>query len=161
MASFPRVSKFLGKIKQLESSGGKDFGHQTITNPESVQYGTTAIGNYGLMPNTVKELINRRRINGTITPDMQELDEKTPDDIKTHLETHPELEQQLAEDLANHVLKKQQGDEDKAAYSWKFGHNTPPENISDETLNNSGRVQEFRRLKTLMDKPNPDDSEGQ
>lgn len=140
---------------QVESSGGKDTDHPVVTAP-NLQQGTRAIGRYGLMPNTVKELVNRRRLRGTVSPDMMDLTDLPPEEIKARLEASPELEEQFANDLANHVIQRQGGDEDKAAYSWIQGHNLSPDEIKPETLEQSPYVQKFRRVnETLNPKPTP------
>lgn len=144
---------FLNKIMQVESSGGKDYNHPVITAP-NLQEGTRAIGRYGLMPNTVKELVNRRRLRGTVSPEMLELTDLPSEEIKARLEASPELEDQFANDLATHVLQRQGGDEDKAAYSWIQGHNLSPNEITPETLDQSPYVQKFQRVnQTLNPKP--------
>lgn len=43
-------------IMALESSGGRDLAHATIENPRSIHRGTAAIGRYGMMPVTLREL---------------------------------------------------------------------------------------------------------
>jgi len=149
MPKVPNTKEFLQKIQQLESSGGKDFEHPVIT-ASNLQQGTRAIGRYGLMPNTVQELVNRRRLRGTVSPDMVELAQLPPEEMKAKLEANPDLEDQLAEDLAQHVIRRQKGDEDKAAYSWIQGHNLNPKDISPENLEESPYVQKYRKLKQLM-----------
>lgn len=143
---------FLNKIMQIESSGGKNVNHPVVTAP-NLQQGDQAVGRYALMPNTVKELVNRRRLRGTVSPEMLDLTQMAPDQLKQHLATNPELEEQLANDLSTHVIRKQGGDEDKAAYSWIQGHNLNPNQITPDTLNKSDYVQKFRRVsEALKDK---------
>ena len=151
----PNIQKFLEKIEQIESSGGQNTNHPVITAPNA-QQGTSAIGRYGLMPNTVKELVNRRRVRGTASPDMIDLAQSPPDVIKAKLEASPELEDQFANDLANHVIQRQGGDEDKAAYSWLQGHNLTPDEITPDQLDSSDYVNKFRRLGPMLNK-NPED----
>ena len=157
MPTPPNIQKFLSKIEQIESSGGQDTNHPVITAP-NLQQGTSAIGRYGLMPNTVKELVNRRRIRGTASPDMMDLSQAPPEVIKAKLEANPDLEDQFANDLANHVIRKQDGDEDKAAYSWLNGHNLTPDDITPDQLNSSDYVNKFRRLGPMLNKNLEDDN---
>lgn len=147
----PNIKDFLQKIEQLESSGGKNTEHPVIT-ADNLQQGTRAIGRYGLMPNTVQEIVNRRRLRGTVSPEMLDVSKMNPDDMKRYIESNPGLESQLAGDLANKVITNQVGDEDKAAYSWINGSNLKPDDIQDEDLNNSNYVQKYRSLKALMNK---------
>lgn len=146
---------FLKVIGQLESSGGKNIQHSPMQS--GIQAGTTAIGRYGLMPNTVKEMINRKRMDNTLTPQLQVLDKLSPDQMKAHIESNPNLEDSVAKDLAIHVLQNQGGDENKAAYSWQMGHNLPSQSITPEKMNDpSGAggqyVNKFKRIKDQLEK---------
>lgn len=161
-AKYGYPKKFLKTISQIESSGGQNYAHPEVH--AGIQAGTSGIGRYGLMPNTVKELINRRRQSGTMTPELQDIDSMPPEQIKAHLEANPGLEDQLAEGLATHVLQRQMGDEDKAAYSWTMGHNTPnqqitPDKLNDLTTKGGQYVDKFRKIKELLNKQKPEDDE--
>ncbi len=50
------ILNFLIAIQGVESNHGKNINHPTIVNEKSMHYGDTAIGLFGLMPNTVKLL---------------------------------------------------------------------------------------------------------
>lgn len=144
------VKDFLDKISQLESSGGKNTDHPMITS--GPQQGQQAIGNYGILPNTVRELINRQKLHGQMTQPLQDLNAMPDEDMRHRLEQDPDLQEQLAHQLANKVTQDQMGDEDKAAYSWKMGHNLKPDNISQEQLDKNDYVQKYRRLQNLIQK---------
>jgi len=150
---------FLNRISQLESSGGQNINHPQVQ--QGLQAGTTAIGKYGMMPNTVKELVNRRRIRGTSTPELQDLGNMPPDQMKKYIEANPQLEEELANELANKVIVRQQGDPDRAAYSWKQGDNLKPSEISDDDLNNNPYVQKFRNLNKMLQTPGGNPQEEQ
>lgn len=155
-------NKFLENISQIESSGGTNYAHPELQH--GIHAGTSAIGRYGLMPNTVKELINHRRLNGTMTPELQDLDQMHPDQIKTHLEANPHIEDQLAQSLATHVLRRQLGDEDRAAYSWHQGHNKQPGEITSGQINDPSTaggeyVDKFRKIKEQINKRKPASSD--
>lgn len=151
----PNIREFLDKIQQIESSGGQDTDHPVVTK-DNLQQGTRAIGRYGLMPNTVRELVNRRRVRGTVSPDMVDVGNMPPEQMKSYLESNPEMEDQLANDLANHVIQRQGGDVDKAAYSWQMGSNLTPDQIDPDQLENSNYVQKFRRLTPMINKNSQD-----
>ena len=157
MPTPPNIQKFLQKIETIESSNGQNTNHPVITAP-NLQQGTSAIGRYGLMPNTIRELVNRRRLRGTASPDMMDLSQAPPEVIKARLEASPELEDQFANDLANHVIRRQEGDPDKAAYSWQMGHNLTPDEITPDQLNSSDYVNKFRRLGPMIDKYQSNDN---
>lgn len=156
----PNIQNFLNKIEAIESSGGKNINHPVVT-ADNLQKGTRAIGRYALMPNTVKELVNRRRLRGTVSPEMLDVSKMSPDEMKQYIEQNPQLEDSFANDLANHVIQRQGGDPEKAAYSWQMGSNLHPDEITPEDLNNSDYVQKFQRLGNLVDKSqqNPEDSQ--
>ena len=134
-----KIDKFLEKIGQLESSGGTNFDHKEIKS--GIQRNTKAIGTFGLMPNTVKEIVKR-----TDSKDLNFLLKMNPDEKKELLESNPDLEYKLARQLASHVLEKQEGDEEKAAYSWFQGHNLSPERIEKKDYKNHPYVTKFRKL---------------
>lgn len=139
-----RVKSFLKNISKVESSGGKDFSHDEMK--QGIHAGHRAIGRYGLMPNTVGEVLNRMRINGTLTPELQSLREADPSSLKEILETNPQLEDQIAEELADRVLERQQ-DENMAAYSWNQGHNLTPDRIAEMPYQDSDYVRKYNAYK--------------
>src|SRR5260221_13177133 len=87
MPKVPNIKDFLQKIQQIESSGGKNLEHPTVEG--GIQAGDQAIGRYGLMPNTIKELVNRRRLEGTSTPELQDLSQIDGQSMKQHIEANP------------------------------------------------------------------------
>lgn len=148
MPKKPNIDKFLQKISQIESSGGKDTDHPTLK--YGIHAGDQAIGRYALMPNTVRELVNRRKLQGTSTDQLQQVSEMSSPEMKDYIEQNPDVEDDLAKQLANKVIQRQHGDEDRAAYSWKQGHNLTPDDIPDESLEESPYVQKYRKLKGMM-----------
>lgn len=141
-----QVKTFLRNISNVESSGGTNFNHPEVQS--GLQEGDRAIGRYGLMPNTVYETINRMRLNGTATPEVMKLNELDPENLKATLESNPNLEDQLAESLANRVLDRQ-GDEGKAAYSWHQGHNLTPEQVEQNGYQDNPYVKKFNDYKQI------------
>ena len=142
-----KIKNFLKIISQIESSGGKNYNHPLIK--KGPHTGHRAIGKYGLMPNTVSEIINRIRMSGASTPELQNLSKLDPHVLKTTLETNPEIENKLAEALAQRVLEKQQ-DEEKAAYSWFQGHNLSPERIEEEPYKEHDYVKKYNMYKNML-----------
>lgn len=142
------VQRFLTNISEVESRGGQDTNHPEIQN--GIHAGTSAIGRYGLMPNTVKEVINRMKLRGTLTPEMAELQQLDPVKLKETLEANPQIEDQIAGTLAERVLQRQ-GDEDKAAFSWNQGHNLKPQQIDAMDYKNSDYVKKYNSLKKIKE----------
>lgn len=142
-----QIEQFLNSISQVESSGGKNFDHDEIK--QGMHQGHRAIGRYGLMPNTVKEVANRMRREGLINPNIRDVSSMEAADMKSTLETNPAYEQELAEYLANHVLNKQAGDDEKAAYSWFQGHNLSPERINESNYKEHDYVKKYNKFKNI------------
>ena len=118
--------KFLQLMSLLESSGGKDLNHQTMT--RGIHVGDTAQGQYGLMPNTIEEFKHRAKLSKR---------------------TVPKNEAQIANRLAEHLEAKTE-DPEKQAYMWQYGHNLNPDEIDQETIETSPRVLKFRELKQKL-----------
>lgn len=142
--------EFLDKIRMIESSGGIDTDHETMQS--GIHKGSSAYGQYGLMPNTIREFAKRVRMAKENNPDAISLEKSEDELIKQKLQENPELEQYFAQKVAEHVLKRQAGDEERAAYSWNQGHNLPSERITPEKLETSEYVKKFRNLKNMLAK---------
>ncbi len=132
-----KVNEFLDKTAMTESSGGTNFNHEPITSGSNA--GQTAIGTYGLLPETVKEVVNRSKDNK-----LSYLNDMDYDTLKAHLESNPDIEKQVARYLAQRVLKNQGGDLNKAYYAWRHGHNLSPETVEDKYQDDPD-VQRFSR----------------
>lgn len=145
---------FLKTLGMIESSGGSNFNHPKIQS--GIHKGHKAAGTFGLMPNTITETLNRMRINGTLTPELKALQSLGPRRVKEVIESNPEIERQIADKLAEHVLQKQ-GDEEKAAYSWFQGHNLSPEEIEQRKYQDHDYVQKYRKFKKMLEQPNDED----
>jgi hypothetical protein len=99
------------------------------------------------MPNTVKEIVNRMRMSGQITPEIAELNKLDPVKLKETIESNPEIENRLAESLAQRVLSRQPDDE-QAAFSWNQGHNMTPEDVAATKYKEHDYVKKFNKYKT-------------
>lgn len=141
------IDRMLDTISQIESSGGKNFNHPEVKS--GMHAGTRAIGHYGLMPNTVQEIANRKRMAGELTPELAEIAKLPPDQMKQTLETNPELEKAFARKLASEVLKKQPNEE-MAAYSWFQGHNKTPEQVQQENYQDHEYVKKYRDFRKKL-----------
>lgn len=124
---------FLWNIKQIESSGGKDTAHKTMQH--GIHRGESAVGRWGMMPKTVRDLTTRLKSLQRSTPETERLSTMGPDEMRSYLESRPEAELGLARFMARHLLQRHRGDEKRAAFSWLHGHNLYPGDITDENLN--------------------------
>ena len=129
---------FLDAISQIESSGGTNTNHPVIQS--GLQTGQQAMGNYGLLPNTVQELNNRARLNHTLTPEMAAVS-RNPASVQED----PEMQKQYASQLADRVLNKFQ-DPNMAAYAWNSGHNLTPEQVKERDYMNDPYVKKFQKV---------------
>lgn len=142
-ADSKQLEDFLDRIRSIESSNGQDMNHEMIQS--GIHAGQSAMGQYGLMPNTVKELAKRgsNPARGLASMD--------PEQMKAKLEANPEIDNELAQTLGKKVLDRQQ-DPDKAAYSWMHGHNLAPEEIDKRNYLDDNYVKKFQKLKSLIGK---------
>lgn len=125
------LRKFLEKISQLESSGGRDLAHKEMV--DGMHKGTAAVGTYGLMPLTAQDI---DRQSGTdILKDMP------AEAVQQKLQQDPELAKRLAETMASKLLGK--NNEEEAAYKWLNGPYSDP---TPEDLKKSDRVRKFKVL---------------
>lgn len=146
MANFQKLRSMMKKISLLESSGGKDVDHPEIES--GLQAGQTAIGQYGILPNTVREQVQSLRNRGAPVPDeIQNVEDMSDDDIRNALSSNKKTENYIAGDLMARILNRTQGDEDKAAYMWNTGHNLDPDSITPATLNENPYVKKYRKLR--------------
>jgi hypothetical protein len=143
-----QINNFLQKIGYIESNNGKNINHPVIS--FGVNKGERAIGTYGLTPNTVDDMLSRMRSEGSITPELSDLQNLDHNEMRQVLEQRPDLQKQIAERLAQHVLTRQGGNQEAAAYSWNAGHNLPPQRITPDKLDNSSYVQKFRGLQNVV-----------
>lgn len=133
---------FLDAIAQVESSGGRDTNHPVIQN--GPQAGQQALGDYGLLPNTIQELANRAKLKGQLTPEMEAVS-RDP----ASLTADPSIEKQYADQLADKVLDKYQ-DPNMAAYAWNSGHNLTPAQVKERDFMNNPYVQKFMKVRKAL-----------
>lgn len=152
---------FLNAIQGIESSFGTDTEHPVVD--KGIHKGDAAIGRFGLMPNTVRDIANKLKnreqtqLGQSIPqkatfPRVEALSNAPESAIREELSRDEALERLIARLLAKDVLERQQGNEDKAAYSWTMGHNRNPANIADEDLKNSNYVNKFKQIKKTITK---------
>ena len=141
---------FLKYISQVESNGGKNTQHPTVN--AGVNAGDKAIGQYGLMPNTVRDTVKRGIQSGDIPPEMGEIAQRDNMGIQNLMQNYPSSETMIAHALAHRVLNKY-NDPNMAAYSWNQGTNLTPEQIKQRDFMNSDYVRKFGKVQNMMRKP--------
>lgn len=146
-----KKAQFLSDMSQIESSGGLNTAHKMIQS--GIHAGEKAVGQYGLMPNTINEMVNRMKSEGNEPYEIHVMKlAGKPDDqeMANEVATNPELERSIAERLYNHVNDKYMGDQDKMNYAWQMGHNTPSEQITVEKLEDNPRTEKFKKLHQVL-----------
>ena len=108
-----QTEEFLKKMSAIESSSGKNTKHKKITNPNSVHYGTAAIGQYGIMPLTALEMAKRFNI--------EELKGMDKFEAEDYLNKNPEMAEKIAKSMAS-WLNAKRGEGELANYMWQYGH---------------------------------------
>jgi hypothetical protein len=136
--------RFLHNIMQIESSGGKNINHKPVK--YGVGRGHTAIGRWGLLPTTIKEILDRKQKTNQLNQDHTRLRKMNPKQLKDHLSQNPHIELDLARYLARHVINRQNGDMRRSAYSWLYGHNLYPADITEEKMKNDDYVNKYVNL---------------
>lgn len=148
-----KEDKFLWNLSQLESSGGDNIDHPTITWDHPMK-GQKAMGKWGLLKPTVDEIVNRHNLEGSNKYDhLRDMDR---DQLSDYLGKNPDVELDLARYLARLVLTNQRGNEHKAAYAWLNGHNLSPKSITKDHIKNSDYVSKYK----IYDHINPYNTKG-
>lgn len=114
-----------------------------------IHQGHRASGQYGLMPNTVQEMATRMKRDDQLPENLSGVFDMDPDDIKRFIEESPDAEQAIASYMADRALSRQ-GDPEKAAYSWLYGHNLRPEQIAERGYQDDPYVQKYRKYRDDM-----------
>lgn len=133
--------EFLKLISMLETSGGQNLEHKEIKH--GIHKGDTAIGSYGLMPNTIQEIVKREQKRGPLEEALTEIAKKDPNFIKQYFLDNPDSESIIAGKLVDKIGLE---NPEKSAYMWNRGHNIDPNDITDDKLDNSEYVKRFRML---------------
>jgi hypothetical protein len=124
-----KIKGFLDTISMNESSGGKNLNHKKMNS--GIHSGDAAIGQYGLMPNTIKEMAGRM---GPKHP-LSRYSKMNSKSIIQKIKNNPQHEKEIATFMANHLHDKFGGDENKMSYSWNQGHNLTSEHFDNDHKN--------------------------
>lgn len=145
--------QFLSKIKHLESSGGTNIDHKTMES--GLHEGTAAIGRWGQMPKSVKQiatslanpesLLTKAMGTGFDDPEVRELAGLPDEEITERLLSNPKLEKRVARYMATR-LDQMEGDELDKAFRWNMGSNIPKANIDPEKRLENSYIRKFLKL---------------
>lgn len=135
--------RFLWSIMQVESSGGKNTRHKKMKT--GMHAGDHAMGRWGLMPKTVKDIVSRVSAAGKADDSMKHLSSLDNTQMDKFFKENPTVELSLARLLARHVMRRQSYNNAKAAYAWLHGHNLHGNEIPSEDVHAEPYVQKFMR----------------
>ena len=144
-----KISNFLKAISLNESSGGQNLNHPTMNS--GIHKGDSAVGKYGLMPNTIKETVGRMGRSHPLNKKYASMDNsKMADEINQN----PEHEKEITTHLANRLHDKFAGDTNKMAYAWNQGHNLTSDHFENEhkDYKNHDYVKKFNENSSNLEK---------
>lgn len=138
----------LNPIRMIESSGGLNTNHPMVQ--EGPNAGTTAYGQYGLMPMQIVDTANHdRHISGKY-PQLLHMDyKKDQNKIFQILKANPDLEKQIANSHWKRLNDRFSGDENRMAYAWLNGI-TGAVHASEDEVNNHPYVQKYNKFKKML-----------
>lgn len=132
--------QFLKLIAQLESNNGRNTNHPIVN--YGVNKGTHAIGKYALMPATADELVKNNDPNG--------LKSLTPEQKYQYFQQHPEIQEDLAGKMYEHLSNRYHGDPQKMALGYNAGMYLPEASITPAKLESSPYVNKFNNLRAKL-----------
>ena len=124
-----KVLDFLRLMSGMESSFGKNTDHEQVAD------GRKAVGQYGLMSPTAKDMAKANIKAGKATK-MDKIIANADDDTINELLKDPRVEQHIASSLASHVLDKSGGKMEDAAFRWRWGQNVPEDKLQKIKMKN-------------------------
>lgn len=152
-----KLDPFLRAISEIESSGGANTEHQVLDS--GLHEGDKAIGSYGLMPNTVNQIVKNYNNNQSALryklgneykdPDMEALAGMDKKQLAEHVANNPELETRLARYLAMTIGQRMKDDPERMAYGWHYGSSYRNKDVADDQLKDNYYVNRFRKYKDL------------
>ncbi len=105
----------LNAIAQVESRGGKDTKHKTITT--GLNAGSSAVGRYGLMPLTIKDLVSKEPALNKYKGVLKQSDSE----IHSLAAKHPTFEKDVASAYYDKLNNAFNGDINNIAHAWLNG----------------------------------------
>lgn len=141
------MDRFLWTIMQVESSGGRNTAHKMVQH--GMHAGEAAMGRWGLMPNTVREMVKRAQRSNKSNPALDMVASLDGPKMADYIKKNPQVELSIARSLAQHVMRRQGYNRHKAAYAWTMGHNLFSGEVPTEDLANHPYVKMFDKFHKL------------
>jgi len=134
---------FKDLISFLESSDNPEVEHKPVV--KGVSKGDTAIGQYGLMPNTIRELANRAKLSDQNYPSDDVMLQSTNEQIKEVLKNNPDLMNLYVDRLSKRVLEKSSNNPEAGYFRWLYGHNLPEKRVKSLKRKDPETLQRIRK----------------
>lgn len=154
---------FLNSIREIESSKGVNLDH--IPMESGIHKGQAAIGEFGLMPNTIRELAARlRRRDPKLQldpsfqgdPEIQQWEVPSEENATTDAKLSaafadsPDLQRRTARYMGRLLESRADGNLEKMAYGYNMGHNKKLSELPIETITSNPYVSKFKALQEYM-----------
>lgn len=133
-------------LRELESSGGINKDHKKIT--YGIHEGHTAVGEFGLMPNTAREVVKLKKNKDSLDKILLGLPE---DDLDEFFAANPKKYTEIVDLLINVVGERAQWDIPTAATMWRWGHNLQKERAQEILIKNPKYL---NRIKAILNSMN-------
>lgn len=133
--------KILRTIAAVESNGGNNLKHPIMEN--GLNIGQSAMGSYGLMPITVREVIKKNTI---LNKKYQYLLNLSLDDLYSELEKHPKIQYEIASSHLERLTKIFGNNPKLIGYAWLQGVEGTKKAIKDgKDIDNHWHIKKFMR----------------
>jgi len=150
---------FLLSISKLESDLGGNTAHAQMKH--GMHKGNAAIGTYGLMPNTIQDIMSnydnkQSALRYRLGPDYQDpeieaLRDMDKEAYAEYIANNPQTETKLARYLSLMLAQRMQDDPRRMAYGWNQGSSYRKKDVSDSTLNQHPYVKRFDEFSNLYE----------
>lgn len=145
MADIKQFKKLIGT---LESNNDPTVRHPAAT--KGVNAGDTAIGEHGLMPNTIKEFANRAKLKNQNNISDDIIAESPNDQVTEMLQNNPELMKLYVDRIGKHVMGNSDNKQDDAYFRWVYGHNLPTNRVNDIKENDPKTLKRIQQALKLQ-----------
>lgn len=135
--------KFKKLISFLESSGGKDTDHKLMGS--GMHKGTSAMGEYGMMPNTAQQMAKTNIRDNKNTPLDEVVANIDPSQVEEVLSDNPGKTKEYVNAYMDKVLSSSDSMQD-AATKWMTGPNASKDTMSRVNKKNPGRLEKLRQF---------------
>lgn len=133
--------EILAILRQIESNNGQNFNHPLIQ--QGINKGTHAIGNYGLTNAVVNDVAMKN-------PQLASLTQLDPNAKKAYLESHPDDESTIANQIVQYLQDRYAGDPEKIAYAWNHGTSLSPTSITPDKIQGDAYTNKFDALNAKL-----------